>query len=93
MGSKSYCHFERRRCARFASASAKSRNLLFADTQIDVGARAKHRRLVDTFSSVSTPSKQQVPRLRKIVRFANNPASLGMTGLRERRKQGVRGAA
>jgi hypothetical protein len=31
--------------------------------------------------SLSAASKQQVPRLRKIVRLANDLASLGMTGL------------
>jgi hypothetical protein len=38
--------------------------LLFGGTQVDDGTHAKRKRLVESYGSVSAPSKQQVPRLR-----------------------------
>ena len=93
MEPKQHCHFERRRCTREASAAAESRNLLFAGTQIDVGAFGNPGRLAENTDAASAVDKQQVPRLHKIFRFANDPAALGMTGLRVRRKEGVRRVA
>jgi hypothetical protein len=90
MVTKQDCQFERRRCAREASASAEWRipsagsgqALLFAGAQIDGDAHSMRRR--ENPGSVSATGKQHVFRLRGIVRFTNDPAALGMTGLRER---------
>jgi len=93
MEPKQHCHFEQRQCARFASALVESRNLLFAGAHGADGPRRLHGSLVENSGSVSAARKQQVPRLRRIVRLANDLAALGMTGLREHREQGVRRAA
>jgi hypothetical protein len=89
MPSKNRCHFERRFSTRFASAGAESRNLLFADVGIDACTSTMLRRRLSGIDCLSDTSKQQVPRLHKIVRHANDLASLGMTLLRERAARGA----
>jgi hypothetical protein len=90
MPSKNRCHFERRLSTRFASAGAESRNLLFAGVRIDACISTVLR--LSGIHCLSDISKQQVPRLHKIVRHANDLASLRMTSLRERADRGTREA-